>query len=255
MRLKDKVIVITGGAGELATTMAARFLAEGASLLLADLDLAALQGAAHRLGGERIALCVADVGEEADNERMIKQAEATYGGVDAFIANAGIEGKMGPLTTQAAEDFDRVMRVNVRGPFLGIKHAMPAIARRGGGSIIILSSIAGVTGSSGVAPYSISKHAVIGLMRSAALEGAPAGVRVNTINPAPMVGRMIRSIEEGLSPGHADEMRANYVANAIPMGRYANFEDMSGLLVLLASDESSFLTGSVYMADGGMSAR
>ena len=172
-----------------------------------------------------------------------------------FVANAGIEGKMGPIATQLAEDFDRVMRVNVRGPFLGIKYAMPAIARRGGGSIIILSSIAGVTGGNGVAPYSISKHAVIGLMRSAAMEGAAAGVRVNTINPAPMVGRMIRSIEEGLSPGHADEMRANYVANSIPMGRYANFEDMSGLLVLLASDESSFLTGSVYMADGGMSAR
>jgi len=255
MRLKDKVIVITGGAGELGSTMARRFLAEGASVLLADLDGAALAATSASLGGERIALCVADVGEEADNARIIKDAEAAFGGVDVFVANAGIEGKMGPIASQLAEDFDRVMRVNVRGPFLGIKYAMPAIARRGGGSIIILSSIAGVTGGNGVAPYSISKHAVIGLMRSAAMEGAAAGVRVNTINPAPMVGRMIRSIEEGLSPGHEDEMRAAYVANSIPMGRYANFEDMSGLLVLLASDESSFLTGSVYMADGGMSAR
>jgi NAD(P)-dependent dehydrogenase (short-subunit alcohol dehydrogenase family) len=255
MRLKDKVVVITGGAGELGTTMAARFLAEGASVLLADLSMEALQAASDRLGGERIALCVADVGEEADNERIILEAEAAFGGVDVFVANAGIEGKMGPIAAQQIEDFDRVMRVNVRGPFLGAKYALPAIARRGGGSIVILSSIAGVTGSTGAAPYSISKHAVIGLMRCAALEGAPDGVRVNTINPAPLVGRMILSIEEGLRPGNADDIRASIIDNSIPMGRYGEFEDMLGLLVLLASDESSFLTGSVYMADGGMSAR
>ncbi|MFT7139472.1 MAG: 3alpha(or 20beta)-hydroxysteroid dehydrogenase [Sulfitobacter sp.] len=255
MRLKDKVVVITGGAGELGSTMAARFLAEGASVLLADLSMEALQAASDSLEGERIALCVADVGEEADNERIILEAEAAFGGVDVFVANAGIEGKMGPIAAQQIEDFDLVMRVNVRGPFLGAKYALPAIARRGGGSIIILSSIAGVSGSTGAAPYSISKHAVIGLMRCAALEGAPDGVRVNTINPAPLVGRMIRSIEEGLSPGNADDIRAAIIDSSIPMGRYGEFDDMLGLLVLLASDESSFLTGSVYMADGGMSAR
>lgn len=254
MRLEDKTIVVTGGAGQLGSAMARRFLDEGASVLLADLDQAALEESAAALGSDRVAVCVADVGEEADNARMVQQAEETFGGLHGFMANAGTEGVMGPIVQQRAEDFDRVMRINVRGPFLGIKYAMPAIARAGGGSIVILSSIAGVTATPGLAPYGTSKHAVIGLMRAAALEGASERVRVNTINPAPLAGRMIRSIETGLNPGAEDEMRANYEATRIPLGRYGSFEDMCGLLVFLASEESSFLTGSVYMADGGMNA-
>lgn len=254
MRLEGKTIIVTGGAGELGSTMARYFLAEGANVLLADLREEALDETAAALGSDRVALCVADVCEEADNARMVQQAEAVFGGVHGFIANAGTEGVMGRIVDQKVEDFDRVMQINVRGPFLGIKYAMPAIARAGGGSIVILSSIAGVTATPGLAPYGTSKHAVIGLMRAAALEGAEEGVRVNTINPAPLAGRMIRSIESGLNPGAEDEMRAHYEATRIPLGRYGSFDDMCGLLVFLASDESRFLTGSVYMADGGMNA-
>lgn len=253
MRLQDRTIAITGGAGELAGVLSRRFIEEGARLVLSDLDGDALEARRRTLDPDRVAICAGDVGDEDVNARIVETAERTFGALHGFVANAGIEGAGGPIAEQRAEDFDRVMRVNVRGPFLGLKYALPAIARAGGGSIVILSSIAGVTGSPGLAPYATSKHAVIGLMRSAAREGAADGVRVNTVNPAPLDGRMISSIESSLRPGAEAEMRQNYIDTQIPLGRYGTFEDMCGLFLLLLGDESRFLTGSVYMADGGMS--
>jgi NAD(P)-dependent dehydrogenase (short-subunit alcohol dehydrogenase family) len=255
MRLTNKTIVITGGAGGLGNSMAIQFFSEGANLVLADLDQGALNAIEARYASERVKVCVADVTQEADNQRLIEFAEEAFGGVDVFVANAGTEGAMGPIASQQVEDFDRVMAINVRGPFLGIKYAMPAMLRRGGGSIIIVSSIMGLRGGAAMAPYVASKHAAIGLMRSTALEGAPNGVRVNTINPAPLVGRMMDSIEAGANPEPGVDMRAAIAGQMIPMGRYGEFEDMNGLLVLLASDESRFLTGGVYSADGGASAK
>lgn len=254
MQLKDRTIVLTGGAGELAGVLARRLLAEGANLVLSDLDQAALETRRDQLDSANVEILAGDVGEEETNAQMVALAERRFGGLHGFIANAGIEGPGAPLSEQTAEGFDRVMRVNVRGPFLGLKCAMPAMARAGGGGIVILSSIAGVTGSPGLAPYNTSKHAVIGLMRSAAAEGAAAGIRVNTINPAPLEGRMISSIESSLRPGEEAGMRQAYIDTRIPMGRYGRFEDMCGLFLLLLGDDGRFLTGGVYMADGGMSA-
>jgi NAD(P)-dependent dehydrogenase (short-subunit alcohol dehydrogenase family) len=254
MKLENRTIIVTGGAGELAGVLARRLLAEGANLVLGDLDPDALEARREALDPDRVRVLAGDVGAESTNAALVAAAEETFGGLHGFVANAGIEGPGAPLAEQTAEGFDTVMRVNVRGPFLGLKHALPAIARSGGGAGIILSSIMGVNASAGLAPYCTSKHAVIGLMRSAAVEGAPLGVRVNTINPAPLDGRMIRSIEHSLNPGMEAELRAGYIDTRIPMGRYGTFEDMTGLFVLLLGDEGRFLTGSVYMADGGMSA-
>lgn len=254
MQMENRTVILTGGAGELAEVLARRLLAEGANLLLSDLDEAALKSRRDELDSANVEILAGDVGEEKTNTSMVELAERRFGALHGFIANAGIEGPGAPLSEQSAEGFDSVMRVNVRGPFLGLKYAMPAIARAGGGGIVILSSIAGVTGSPGLAPYNTSKHAVIGLMRSAAAEGAAAGIRVNTINPAPLEGRMMSSIEHNLSPGEEATIRQAYIASRIPMGRYGRVEDMCGLFVLLLSDEGRFLTGSVYMADGGMSA-
>jgi NAD(P)-dependent dehydrogenase (short-subunit alcohol dehydrogenase family) len=123
-----------------------------------------------------------------------------------------------------------------------------------GGSIIITSSVAGISGTPNVAAYVTSKHAVIGLMRSAALEGAPYKIRVNTINPSPINNRMMESLEEGFAPGQGKQMREQFAAN-IPLGRYGESHEVAQLALFLASDESSFLTGGVYMVDGGMSAK
>ena len=121
--------------------------------------------------------------------------------MECLLANAGIEGDVKPITEQDEARFDQVMGVNVKGVFLGLKSAFPALQARGGGSIVITSSVAGVRGAARVAPYVTSKHAVMGLMRSAAAEGAPYNIRVNTVNPSPVDTRMMRSLEEGFAPG------------------------------------------------------
>ena len=143
------------------------------------------------------------------------------------------------------------MAINVKAPFLGLKAGIPAIEKRGGGSIVITSSIAGVQATPNLSAYGTSKHAVIGLMRAAAKECAPMKIRVNTVNPAPVYSRMIRSIEEGISPDGADEVRAS-MEERIPMGKYAEPLDIARAMLFLASDDSEYITGSVHMVDGGM---
>ena len=252
-RLQDKVAVITGGSGGIGRACGARFTAEGAAVVLVDLDEQALQEACHAIGGNRISYVVGDVTDAAANQAVIEAAEQRYGGVDIFLANAGIEGQIASLLAYDEAMFDRLMAINVKGPFLGLRAAVPVMQRRGGGSFIITSSIAGVKGAAGLAPYVTSKHAVIGLMKSAAKEFAGDGIRVNTVNPSPVQTRMMRSIETGLRPNDPAEAEAAMRAT-IPVGRYAEPEDIANVMLFLASDESAFVTGSVYLADGGSTA-
>ena len=250
-RLDGKVVVITGGAGGIGRAAGKLFVAEGAQVLLVDVDEAALEDAVSEVGSNSASYCVADVTSSADNARMFAIADERYGGVDGFLANAGIEGDVKPIVEYDEDRFDAVMNVNVKGVFLGLKHAIPHLEKRGGGSIVITSSVAGVSGSAGVAPYVTSKHAVVGMMRSAAKECAPLNIRVNTVNPSPVETRMMRSLEEGLAPGQAEAAKASMEA-AIPMQRYAEPDDIAKVMLFLESDDSQFITGSVYMADGGM---
>lgn len=251
-RLDGKVAVITGGAGGIGKAAGKRFIAEGADVLLADLDESALQAACEEIGSNRVSYCLADVTQADDNLKMIATAEERYGGVDAFLANAGTEGVIKPLLDYGEDAFDALMAVNVKGPFLGLKASAPALQKRGGGSIIITSSVAGVGGTPGIAPYSASKHAVIGLAKSAARELAPMNIRVNTVNPSPVETRMMRSLESGMAPGDEQSVKAQ-LESQIPLGRYADPDDIAAIMLFLISDDSAFLTGSVYMADGGFS--
>ncbi len=250
-RLEGKVIVITGGAGGIGRAAGKLFVAEGAQVLLVDVNESALEDAVNEVGSNSASYCVADVTSSADNARMFALADERYGGVDGFLANAGIEGDVKSIVDYDEDRFDAVMNVNVKGVFLGLKHAIPHLEKRGGGSIVITSSVAGVTGSPGVAPYVTSKHAVVGMMRSAAKECAALNIRVNTVNPSPVETRMMRSLEEGLAPGQAEQAKASMEA-AIPLQRYAQPDDIAKVMLFLESDDSQFITGSVYMADGGM---
>lgn len=252
-RLSGKVAVITGGAGGIGRAAGRCFLEQGADVLLVDLDENALRDAVTEMGSNKVSYCVANVTSAADNNRMVATAVEKFGGIDIFLANAGVEGDVAPITEYDEARFDQVMAVNVKGPFLGLKSVIPVMETRGGGSIVITSSVAGVGGSGNFAPYVTSKHAVIGLMRSAAKECAPKGIRVNTVNPSPVDTRMMRSIEEGLAPGQGATARATMEAT-IPLGRYATPDDIAKVMLFLASDDSSFVTGSVYMADGGSTA-
>jgi NAD(P)-dependent dehydrogenase (short-subunit alcohol dehydrogenase family) len=251
----DKSVIITGGAGDIARELAARLLAAGARVLLVDLDETRLQGVVEMLGSDStsdaVSYCVADVTSEADTQRYVAASVERYGGVDVLFANAGIEGTVTPVTEYELPIFEKVLSVNVVGPFLGIKHVFPVMAEGGGGSIIITSSVAGVGGSPGLSAYITSKHAVIGLMRSSAAEGAAHNIRVNTVNPAPVEGRMISSLETGMAGEDTSGVRESMEAR-IPMQRYAVPGDVANLMLFLASDESAYLTGGVYMVDGGM---
>ncbi|XOV84372.1 MAG: SDR family NAD(P)-dependent oxidoreductase [bacterium] len=249
-RLEGKVAIITGGAGGIGKVVGKRFVAEGADVLLVDLDETQLAAACAEIASNKVSYFVGDVTRMEDNQAMVDTATQRYGGVDTFLANAGIEGDVASIVDYDEARFEQVMAVNVKGPFLGLKAAIPALKARGGGSVIITSSVAGVKGAAGVAPYVTSKHAVIGMMKSAAKEVAADNIRVNTVNPSPVDTRMMRSLEEGMSPGAAEQAKAAMEAS-IPLGRYAQPEDIANIMLFLASDEGAFVTGSVYLADGG----
>ncbi len=252
MQLKNKVVLITGAASGIGLAAARRFAAEGASLMLADMDEKALRSAAGEIGSQAVDSVVVDVSNPEQVENMVRATVTKFGRLDAFIANAGIEGKIGEIVDSDVENFDQVMAVNVRGVWLGLKYAIGAMRDSGGGSIVITSSGAGVKGQPNMAPYNSSKHAVIGLMRCAALECAQYNIRVNTVNPGAVETRMMRSIEEGFAPGSGETFKETLHA-ATPMGRYARPEEIANMMLFLASDESSYCTGGVYMVDGGNS--
>ena len=258
-RLEGKVAVITGATGGIGSAAARLFAEEGARVELVDLDEAALHEVAQSIGDENAGYTVADVTQPEQTQAYIDAAVNRWGGIDVLLANAGIEGTVSPITDYPVDVFDRVMAVNVRGVWLGLKYAFPVMRARGGGSIVITSSTAGINGSPEMSAYNTSKHAVIGLMRTAALEGAPSGIRVNTVNPAPIETRMMRSLEEMRVAALDDaritvEVAKQSFADRIPLQRYGNPEEVARMMLFLAGDDSSFCTGGVYMVDGGRSA-
>ena len=257
-RLSGKVAVITGGAGGIGRAAARVFTGEGAQVLLVDVNEAALQQAVQDTGSEQASYVVADATQPEPAQHYINTAVERYGGVDILLANAGVEGVLLSIPECPVEVFDQVMAVNVRGVWLGLKYVIPAMRQRGGGSIVITSSVAGIRGTTGMSPYNTSKHAVIGLMRTAALECAADSIRVNTVNPAPIETRMMRSIEEMRTSREGGQTTVEHIkqtnAARIPLKRYGDPEEVARLMLFLASDESSFCTGGVYMVDGGSSA-
>lgn len=253
-RLTNKIALITGGAAGIGLETARLFLAEGAKVALVDLKAEHLGKAAADLdSGDHVLTVAADVSSVEDTARYVKEVTDRFGCIDVFFNNAGIEGKVAPLADQDIADFDRVMAVNVRGAFLGMQRVLPVMMEQKSGSIINMSSIAGLKGSPNVAPYVTSKHAVVGLTRAAAIEAAPSNVRVNSVHPSPINTRMMRSLEEGFNPGHGAEIKAQLAAT-IPLARYGETLDVANLVLFLASDDAAFITGGQYPVDGGMAA-
>jgi NAD(P)-dependent dehydrogenase (short-subunit alcohol dehydrogenase family) len=201
-RLTGKVAVITGGAGGIGRAAAKLCTEEGATVLLVDVNEAALHDAVQTIGAHVASYAVADTTQPEQVQSFVNMAVECHAGIDIFLANAGIEGVLQPITDYPLEVFDQVMAVNVRAVWLGLKYVIPVMHTRGGGSIIMTSSTAGIRGGQGMSPYTTSKHAVIGLMRAAAQECAPLGIRVNTVNPAATETRMMRSIGYPRKAGH-----------------------------------------------------
>jgi NAD(P)-dependent dehydrogenase (short-subunit alcohol dehydrogenase family) len=246
-RIDGKIVIITGAANGIGATAARRFVHEGASVLLVDRDEAGLKAIVSELPADRASSCVADVTDEAATKAFVDATVERFGRVDAALLNAGIETDINRIQDTPVATFDRVMAVNVRSVWLGLAAIMPIMRANGGGSIVITSSISGLRGSALQAPYNASKHAVIGLMKSAALDGAKDKIRVNTINPGGTKTRMMAAIDQGMDAAG----QGGIALSRIPMGRYAEPSEIASMMLFLVSDESSFCTGASYLVDGG----
>lgn len=250
-KLEGKVCIVTGAAGSLGLAGTAAFLAEGAKVLLVDRGEASLAEAAKSLAAHegRFALCAADVSDAAATKEYVAAATDHFGRIDVLFSNAGIAGIVAPIAHYPDELFDQVMAVNVRASFLAIKYAQPHM--NDGGSIIVTSSVVGVTSDPGICAYATSKHAVIGLVRTAAKELAARKIRVNALAPGPIDNAFQKSIENGITQATGRD-GTELLDSAIPLHRHASAEEVARMALFLASDDSSYSTGSVFMADGGM---
>jgi NAD(P)-dependent dehydrogenase (short-subunit alcohol dehydrogenase family) len=225
------------------------FIAEGAQVLLAGVSEPDLTAGAAELG-DRAAWKVTDVTDSDQVKAAVAAAVAQFGRLDVVVANAGIAGPTGPIADYPEDAFDRTLAVHVRGAFLLCKHAVPHLTD--GASIIITSSVVGLTAAPRIAGYSTAKHAQVGLMRTLAAELAPRAIRVNTIHPGPVDNEFQQRVEEAATG--ADRAAARTIFDAmIPLGRHAAPDEIARAMVFLASDDSSFMTGATLPVDGGMS--
>jgi NAD(P)-dependent dehydrogenase (short-subunit alcohol dehydrogenase family) len=247
-----KVCLITGGAGSLGMASARLLRAMGARLALVDLNLSALRNATEEAFGavpDDVLLIEADVGSEADARRYVGETVGRFGTISTLFSNAGNFGTVAPIADYPIDTFDQVCRVHIRGAFLAAKYAVPHMTK--GGSIIITSSVAGLRGDPGVYAYITAKHAQIGLMRCLAKELAPRGIRVNTINPGPIDNSFQKNVEDGL--GHEiGRDGTEFFNEIIPMGRHGTPGEIAQSVLYLASEQSSFTTGTTFCVDGGM---
>ncbi|MDA1004268.1 MAG: glucose 1-dehydrogenase [Chloroflexi bacterium] len=255
-RFDGKVVVITGAAGGIGRATAERFGSEGARVVAVDLpgtgldDTVALVQAA---GTEAIAVA-ADVTQSDQVERYANAAKDRFGGINFFFNNAGIEGWFGPSTSYPEDAFDRVIAVNLKGVWLGMKYVVPIMRQGGGGAIVNTASTAGLGATPNIIAYGASKHAVVGMTKTAAIEFGPEGIRVNAICPSPIETRMMRSLERGTDPDHPEAVH-DRIAAANPLRRYGEPEEVAALVAFLCSDEASYLNGAILPIDGGVRAR
>jgi len=248
-RLDGKAAIITGGEGSIGMATARAFVTEGASVGLIGIDADRLRAGAAALGASAT-WTVADVTDAAAVEAAVTAAATRFGGLDVVVCNAGIGGVIAPVADYPEDVFDQVLAVHVRGSFLVCKYSVPHL--RPGASIVITSSVVGLTSDAGICAYASAKHAQVGLMRTLAKEVAPRGIRVNTIHPGPVDNEFQHRIEIAATGAYRDDA-SRIFDGFIPLARHAAPDEVGRAMLFLASDESSFVTGATLAVDGGMS--
>lgn len=249
--MNPPVVLITGALTGIGRATALAFAAEGAHLVISGRR----DDAGHALASELRALGVraeylrADVRHEADVRSLVEQTVERFGRIDVAVNNAGTEGQLGPVTEQSADNYHATFDTNVLGVLLALKHEMRVMLEQGAGAIVNLSSVAGQVGMAGASVYVASKHAVEGLTKSAALEGAAAGVRVNAVAPGPVQTDMLDRFTGG-----DDAAKGGFLAS-LPARRAGTPAEIAQTIVFLASDKARFLTGQSIAVDGGLTAQ
>ncbi|MQF65617.1 glucose 1-dehydrogenase [SAR202 cluster bacterium AC-647-P02_OGT_505m] len=248
-RLKNKVAIITGAAKGQGEFEARLFASEGATVVLCDIDVEACGKTAEEIsssGGSAVSMTL-DVTSEPNWIGVVEQTVEFFGKLDILVNNAGIYSRV-PIENASVEEFDHILEVNLRGVFLGTKHAIPAMRTSGGGSIINISSTAGIVGNVGSGAYGASKGGVRSFTKYTAIQHASEGIRANSVHPGPIDTDMI---SDNLSTAEGRKS----TESRIPMGRVGSIEDVAMGVLFLATDESSYMTGSELVIDGGMTAQ
>ena len=249
--MKTKVALITGGTSGIGRAAALAFARKGAKVAITGRR--AVEGEqtiafVREAGGEGLFI-QADVSKEEDCRKMVEQTVKTFGQLNVAFNNAGVEGKPTPIVEETRENFQHVMDINVLGVIFSLKYQIPAMKKSGGGAIVINSSVAGVIGMPGVVTYVASKHAVLGVMKTAALEYAKDNIRVNAISPAAIQTDMYDRFTG------EDEATKNYLKGLHPLGRVGTPDEIANMVVSLCSDDASFVTGTNLLVDGGFTAQ
>lgn len=239
--LKHKRAIVTGAGSGIGAAIAERLAADGARVVVSDLNDKAAQEVARRLGGGARA-CAADVSKEEDVARLVDFAVRETGGLDAMVNNAGIGEDAVPIDEKTAADWNRIVGINLTGAFFGLKHAARAMKKAGRGGVIVnMASVLGVVGFAAAPAYTAAKHGLLGLTKAAALDLAPARIRVVGVSPAFIRTPMIAGKEDAVLPLH-------------PIGRLGEAAEVASMVAYLVSDEAGFLTGPTYLVDGGYTA-
>ncbi len=256
MEFNDKVGIITGAAGVLGRSLVKLYIKKGAKLVLIDLNEKELNEIYQLHSSSDMLLIKADVTREEDVKEYYKRAVDKFGKIDFVINNAGIEGKLESLHNLKVIDFDRVININVKSVFLNLKYALQVMLKQGYGNIVNISSDAGFSASPGLSAYVTSKHGVIGLTKSAAVEYGEHNIRINSVCPGSLNSRMMDSIKKMSADsniGNNSHDEINY-EDRIPLKRFGNASEVAELVCFLTSDRASFINGSNYLIDGGKSA-
>lgn len=253
--LKDKVAVITGAGGSLGRAVAERFANEGAKLVLVDLKEEAAKDTINAVKAitQDVHFVQANVTKKEEVQNFVNEAVEKFNRIDIFFNNAGIDAEVIQTSEYDEELFKRVMEVNTTGVFLGMKYILQVMQKQGNGSIINTASVHGTRGMINRSAYVASKHAVIGLTKTAAVENAQKNIRVNAVAPGPVFSEITKKVAKELNPDDPEE-HFNIMRDLIPANRLGKPEDIANAVNFLASDETTFMTGAVVPVDGGMMA-
>jgi NAD(P)-dependent dehydrogenase (short-subunit alcohol dehydrogenase family) len=251
MRFKDKVVIVTGGAKGIGEAAVRAFSAEGAAVVIADVDDAAGEALARSL--PRATFVHTDVSRMADAERAVRTAEEAYGGLDALFSNAGIQ-LYGLIEEVSEADYERGMGVNFKGHVWMCKYAVPALRRRGGGAIVCTSSVQALATQTTVPIYAASKAATLTLVKAIAIDHAHEGIRVNAVLPGSVDTPMLRGAAATFTPDDVEATVARW-GKMHPIGRVIKPEEIARLVLFLCSDDAKACTGAAYLVDGGLMAK